>query len=222
MSTIEEAYIKYKAKVEKNIKNDDISTDRGRFKLAFNEAQNKFTEIHLQNRGTDDIRYIEHLLVPDKKIEQNISKKDRQDFDQPKDYFDISSLRVFASKGKCKNVEIDYLYEPKRENLSELLHDPNNKPSFKWREAPYLINSNKVSIYNNNDFKVEYILLSYYRYPNQIELLDPNNPESKFNENIQIEWDDKSLDRIISLSAGETDINTLNPRYQLQQIRTQK
>lgn len=222
MSTIEKAYIKYKAKVEKNIKNDDISTDRGRFVLIFNEAQNKFTEIHLQNRGADDIRYIEHLLVPDKKIEENTSKYDRQDFPQPKDYLDLSNLRVFASKGKCKREEIKFLHEPPRENLQELLHDENNKPSFKWREAIFNINSNKISIYNDNDFKVDYILLSYYRYPNQISLIDPENPESKFNEGTQIQWDDKALDRIISLSAGETDINTLNPRYQLQQLRVQK
>jgi hypothetical protein len=221
MSTVEEAYIKYKAKVEKNITNDDISTDRGRFVLVFNEAQNKFTEIHLQNRGSDDIRYIEHLLTPDKKISENKSKYDRQDFPQPKDYFDLSNLRVFASKGKCKNEEIKFLYEPPRENLQELLHDENNKPSFKWREAIFNINSNNISIYNDKDFKVDYILLSYYRYPNQISLIDSDNPESKFRET-KIEWDDKSLDRIISLSAGETDMNDLNPRYQLQQTRTLK
>lgn len=222
MNTIEEAYIKYKAKVESNIKNDGISTDRGRFVLVFNEAQNKFTEIHLQNRGSDDIRYIEHLLVPDKKIEENTSNFDRQDFKQPKNYLDLANLRVFASKGKCKNEEIKFLYEPPRENLQELLHDENNKPSFKWREAIFNVNSNNISIYNNRDFKVDYILLSYYKYPNQISLIDPNNPESNFDENIKIQWDNKSLDRIISLSAGETDINTLNPRYQLQQLRTQK
>lgn len=222
MSTIEEAYIKYKAKVEGNITNDDISTDRGRFILSYNEAQNKFTEIHLQNRGSDDIRYIEHLLVPSKKIQDSTVVYDRQDFKQPKDYLDIANVRPFASKGACKRIEIDYVYEMVSENHSELAKDPNNKPSFKWRETFFKINSNNISIYNGNDFTVEYILLNYYRYPNQIKLVDPENPESNFDESIKIEWDDKALDRIISYAAGETDINTLNPRYQLQQLRTQK
>lgn len=222
MSTIEEAYIKYKAKVEGNITNDDISTDRGRFILSYNEAQNKFTEIHLQNRGSDDIRYIEHLLIPSKKIQNPTTVYDRQDFKQPKDYLDIANVRPFVSKGSCKRVEIDYVYEMVSENQSELSKDPNNKPSFKWRETFFKVNSNNISIYNGNDFTVEYILLDYYRYPNQIKLVEPENPESNFDENIKIEWDDKALDRIISYASGETDMNTLNPRYQLQQIRTQK
>lgn len=222
MATVEQAYIRYKAKVEKNIKNDDITTDRGRFVLMFNESQNKFQEIHLQNRKSDDVRYVEKFLVPDKKISTSTVSYDRQDFSLPEKYFDLSNIRIFASKGKCKEVELEYKYELNSENSEEILFDEYNKPSFKWREAPYRVNSNKLSVYNGKDFKVDYILMTYYRYPNQIQLIDPDNPESQFNENIQIEWDNKSLDRILSICAGESDMNENNPRFQLQQARTQK
>lgn len=222
MSTVEQAYIKYKLKVEKNIKNDNATTDRGRFVLLFNESQNKFIGHTLQNRKSDDVRYIQKFLIPDKKLEENTVSFDRQDFGVPADIYDFSNIRIIASKDSCKRQEMEDIYELVTENQAELLKDVNNKPSFKWRAAPYKINSDSISIYNDNDFKVDYILLSYYRYPNQIALIEPDNPESEFNENIPIEWDEKALDIILSLTAGESDMNTNNPRFQLQQMRAQK
>jgi hypothetical protein len=53
-------------------------------------------------------------------------------------------------------------------------------------------------------------------------LVDETNPESDFDETLNIEWDDKSLDDIISIMVFNLDINENNPRYQLQTLRTQK
>lgn len=221
MAQIELAYESYLLKVEKNGVNDGISTSRDRFVIAFNEAQNKYTEFHLQNRGIDDVRYIEHLLVLDEKIPTSSKTSDHYNFPLPKNYLDLAAIRGIASQGDCKGQNLD-LFEIQTENSSEILNDEDNKPSFKWREAPYTIASNHVSVYTDNTFSVDDILLSYYRYPTKIALLDPFNPESKFDESIQIEWDAKSLDRIISLTAGEFDMNTNNPRFQAQNARAQK
>lgn len=217
---IEQAFIKYKNKVDKNITNDQASTDRGRFVLLFNETQNKFIEFHLQQRGVDDIRYIQNFLVLDKNIASTSKTQDHYNFPLPKDYLDTSDVRAFASNDKCKNIKLN-LWEIQVENLSELIQDEFNKPSFKWRESFYTINSNALSVYVD-DFSIDNVLLNYYRYPNQISLIDPIDPESDFNESIKIEWDDKALDRIISMCAGEFDINQNNPRYQLQNFRQQK
>ena len=217
---IEQAFIKYKNKVEKNITNDQASTDRGRFVLLFNETQNKFIEFHLQQRGVDDIRYIQNFLVLDKNIASTSKTQDHYNFPLPKDYLDTSDVRAFASNDKCKNTKLN-LWEIQIENLSELIQDEFNKPSFKWRESFYTINSNALSVYVD-DFSIDNVLLNYYRYPNQISLIDPIDPESDFNELVKIEWDDKALDRIISMCAGEFDINQNNPRYQLQNFRQQK
>lgn len=217
---IEQVFIKYKNKVEKNITNDQASTDRGRFVLLFNETQNKFIEFHLQQRGIDDIRYIQNFLVLDEKIASFAKTQDHYNFKLPKNYLDLSDVRGLASKSECKDVKIN-LFEIQTENLSEIIQDEFNKPSFKWRESPYTINANTVSVYVD-DFSVDNILLTYYRYPNQISLIDPNDPESEFNELVKLEWDDKALDRIISMCAGEFDINQNNPRYQLQNFRQQK
>ncbi len=221
MAQVEKAYEDYLVKVEKNGVNDGLSTSRDRFVIAFNEAQNKWIEVHLQNRGIDDVRYIEKFLVLDKKISTSSKVSDHYDFKLPSDYLDIADVRGIASTDSCKRQKID-LFDLQTENSTEILSDEDNKPSFKWREAPYSIASNNVSVYTDDTFSIDEILLSYYRYPSQISLIDPFDPESKFNENIPIEWDIKSLDRIISLTAGEFDINTNNPRFQLQNARAQK
>ena len=78
----------------------------------------------------------------------------------------------------------------------------------------------KFEIYKDN-FNIDSLLLNYYRYPNQIKLQDAENPESDF-ANIEIEWDDKSLDDIISIMVANLDINENNPRFQLNTLRTQK
>lgn len=219
MTTVEQVKERYLIKSEKNGTNDNIATDNYRISLLFNESQNKFITLHLQQRGVDDVRYIQNFLVLDEIIPLTSKSEDKYNFNLPKDYFDLSDVRAKAEKNNCR----DYinLFEVKTENLNEVLQDEYQKPSFEWRESFYTINSNKLSIYTDREFKISEILLNYYRYPNQIKLLDELNPESDF-EDVEIEWDDKSLDDIISLMVFNNDINENNPRFQLQTLRTNK
>lgn len=219
MALIEEAYDKYLQKVEKNATNDNASTSRGQFVVIFNESQNKYEEFHLQQRGVDDIRYIQKFLVLDKKIDFISKTFDHYNFPIPKDYLDLADIRANATKEKC--TDLLYLFELKTENINAILQDEDNKPSFLWRESCYTANSDLISVYTD-DFIVDNILLDYYRYPQQISLVNPFDPESQFDETKEIEWDVKSLDRIISICAGEFDINEGNPRFQLQNLRQQK
>lgn len=218
MATIEETKERYIVKAEKNGTNDNITTDNYRFCLNFNESQNKFLTLHLQNRGIDDIRYIQKFLILDKKIYPKNTSENKVNFELPKNYFDLSSARAKAQKEGCQ--DLIELVELQTENLNEIMFNEFLKPSFEWREAPYTINSNSLSIYKDN-FTIDSLLLNYYRYPNQIRLQDPENPESQF-ASIEIEWDDKSLDDIISIMVFNLDINENNPRFQLNTLRSQK
>lgn len=220
MPTVEEAYQRYLVKVEKNLTNDNASTSRGNFVKIFNESENKYTEFHLQNRGIDDVRYIQNLLVLDKNIPYASNTFDHYNFPIPENYLDLSEVRAEATKGECSDYI--YLFELRTENLNEILQDEDNKPSFEWRESCYTVNSNTISVYTDEEFQINNILLSYYRYPQQISLINPNDPESKFNELNAIEWDEKSLDRILSLAAGEFDMNQSDGRFQIQIARSQK
>lgn len=216
---VEQVKERYTIKAEKNATNDGITTDNLRFCLTFNEMQNKFLTLHLQNRGIDDVRYIQNFLVLDEKIPYISKTQNKYNFKLPSKYFDYSDARAKAKKENCS--DLINLVEIQTENSNEILQDEYNKPSFEWREAPCTINSNQLSVYVDN-FSVSEILLSYYRYPNQIKLIDEDNPESKFDETIPIEWDDKSLDDIISMMVFSVDISENNPRFQLNTLRTQK
>lgn len=217
MTQAEQVYQKYLLKVEKNSTNDNLSTDHGRFVLLFNESQNKFIEWELDRRGVDDVRYIQNLLITDKKIVKNSKHKSHQSFSLPEDYLDFSNVYAIASSDCCPKEDI-YLFPIKEENKNEILQDEFNKPSFLWREAPYTITTNSINIYIDTDFSIDYIYLSYYRYPVQMELTSPDSPESGLKDVI-LDFDDKSLDRIISIMAGEFDINQENQRFQLQKQR---
>ena len=225
MIHVEEAKDRYRIKAEKNGTNDNLTTDNYRFCLNFNESQNKFLTLHLQQRGVDDIRYIQKFLVLDEKIPAEKIAENKVNFKLPLyknkqlNYFDLASARAKAIKGNCRDI-ID-LTEIKTENLIEILNNEFIKPSFEWREAPYTINSDNLSIYVDN-FKVDELLLNYYRYPNQLRLVDSEDPESGFDSNSKIEWDDKSLDDIISLMVVNFDINEGNSRFQMNTIRIQK
>lgn len=218
MTSIKEVKERYQVKAEKNGTNDNITTDNYRFCLNFNESQNKFLTLQLQNRGIDDVRYIQKFLILDKNISPTNTSENKVNFKLPKDYFDLSSARAKAQANKCQ--DIIELVEIQTENLNEIMFNEFLKPSFDWREAPYIVNSDSLSIYKDN-FTIDSLLLNYYRYPNQIKLQDVENPESDF-ANIEIEWDDKSLDDIISIMVANLNINENNPRFQLNTLRTQK
>jgi hypothetical protein len=214
---VEDSYIKYKQKVEKNGRNDNISTDRGRYVILFNESQNKFAEFCIDNKGTDDIRYIQKLLTPDLVIKNSIDSNNHAAFSLPKDYLDLANVYAKVSKKECLNQEL-YLDEIREENKNEWLQDENYKPSFLWRTSFYNIAKDNINVYFD-DFKIEEIVLSYYKKPNNISLINPSDPESKFDETQKIEFEDHITDRIISWCAGEFSLNENDPIYQAQKQR---
>ena len=65
------------------------------------------------------------------------------------------------------------------------------------------------------DFTNDELYLSYYRYPQQIRLLEPENPESLFDPNYNLEFDEKTVDRIISMAVAEMKINDENQSFQI-------
>ncbi len=212
------AYDKFQIKVNKNSETGKMSVDRGRFVLTFNEVTNKLIEYILEKRNEDDIRYIQKILMSDFPISSPVSKEDYQKFKLPDNYFDFSSAYGKASRDYCKDVKIT-LFEFKDDDKGEVLVDEYNSPSFEAREAPFHITDDHLKVYVK-DFNLSKLYLSYYRYPVQIKLQDEENPESEFAD-IHPEFDDKFVDRIISLASGESELNNENPKSQADKARAQ-
>ena len=217
MTTTEQAFIKFQIKINENYESSKIGIDRGRFVVIYNEAQNKMIEIILNRKGTDDYTYIQNILVPNKEILRNTSIDNADVFLMPEDLLNLSSAYSKATKDKCIGIKIT-LFDIKDDNKTEVLQDEFNKPSFIAREAPFSIGGDKIFLYKDN-FTHDKLFLSYYRYPKQIKLLDPDNPESRFDESVNPEFDDLLLDRILSLAASEFEINVESPKYQVDRMR---
>src|SRR6478736_6125119 len=150
MATIEQAKDRYLVKAEKNGTNDGITTDNYRFCLLFNESQNKFLTLQLQQRGIDDVRYIQNFLVLDEKIPYSSKSENKYNFKLPENYFDIADVRANAQKENC--IDILNLFELRTENINEVLQDEFQKPSFEWRESLFTVNSDQLSIYTDSTF----------------------------------------------------------------------
>lgn len=205
---VNEAYLKFIQKVNKNYTNDNIVVDRGRFVLLYNEVQNKFVEWVLEKRNEDDIRDIQVLLVPDEELSLKNKILNHQDFELPKDFFSFSNIQVFARNKECSKAKLQ-AFEVKSENTEELLADVHNKPSFKFRETFYKIGSNTINVYVD-DFDISKLYLTYYRYPRQIDIEGYLKIDKTQSINIDPEFDDKIVDRILSACAKEFNINDEN------------
>lgn len=205
---INEVYLKFLEKVNKNFTNDNISVDKTRFVFIFNESQNKFVEWILEKRNEDDIRDIQKLLVYDKDLSFKDKTINQYNFDLPSNFFSFSNLQVFANKGNCKNKRLE-VFEVKTENKFTLLEDENNKPSFSARETFYTLGSDCVNIFYE-DFEIHKAFLTYYRYPKKIDIEGYIRLDNTASISIDAEFDEKIVDRIISIAAKEFNRNSEN------------
>jgi len=212
--TTNQTYQSFIIKINESATTDSLSCDKGRFVNLYNNVQNRIIESFLDRRFEDDIRYLQRILVDDLKISSSQDHLDHQDFKLPENYFDFSNAYALATKDTCKKAKID-LFEIKDENRNNILTDEYSKPSFKFREAPFNIASDKIKVYTGQDFQINDLVLSYYRYPVQIGLIDSENPESDFN-NKNPEFDDKLMNRIIGLCASEFYLNTDDGKSQIE------
>lgn len=190
----------------------NIAVDKSRAIISLNEAQNRMVEFFLSTKQDDNLRYIQKLLKS-QEIDRTSEEKLTNSFSLPDDYFDFSSIVGYGSTEKCKGKKF-HLYEIKNQNKDEILNDEFNKPSFLYRESPYYISEDSVKIFVD-DFKMDKVILDYYRYPVQLRLVDEDNPESDFDEDFQIEFDDKLIDRIVSEAVFLIQVNNKESQFQV-------
>lgn len=209
-----EVYDKFILKSEKNSTNDNISTDKQRVAELYNEWSVRLLEYLYDNKADDDIRYINGLLVPNKKLTEFKKDQEAYSFKLPDNYFDLSSAYALGSQNECSNQKIFLFAEIDDFNKPYYLSDEFTKPSFKYRESIYNIGGNSINVYYN-DFVINSVILSYYRYPKKIQLQDPNNPESDFDDSYELDFDDRVTNRIISAAVSGLDLNNSSERWQL-------
>lgn len=218
MTTAEEAYQRFLLKTQTST-DRNISTDRGSFVMKYNEYKNRLIKWYLNNRNSAQLEDIQILLIDDKELTPERGKHlDHYDTELPKDFLSSSFARAEASMGDCKQEQID-LFELRNENRTHINNSELFGASFDYREAPYVFSDNKIKIFVESGMKIDKVLLSYYRYPNKIQLEDPEDPESLFDNNYKIEFKDEILDRLITGISGEIKMDNENPSYQIEKQR---
>lgn len=196
--TIQEAFLVFKDRVNRNTGNDDVSTDRGRFIQLFNEAQLRYVDRMLEKRHEDDIRYLESLVVSDLELTSGIDTLNHTDYLLPENYYDHINLQVFAHCGKCE-AKLG-VFENKSEDIEEFFQDPSLEPSFKARETFYTFGGKKLKVYFK-DFQLSKVFLTYYRYPRVVDMEGYIKFDGSYSQDVHPEWDDKVVYRIITAAT---------------------
>jgi hypothetical protein len=199
---IKDAYVSFIELVNRNATNNNVNVDIPRFILLFNKTSILLTSWVLEKRNEDVIRTISPLLILEAPLTKDITTPTYTSFNLPLDYFELANVHAYGTKGTCKDQKLK-TFEIKGENSEELLDDDSNKPSFEYREVPYLTGSNNVNIYTDG-FEISKVNLSYYRYPKAVDMegyirLDGTTS----NIDIDPEFDDKVVYKILLAMAKQ-------------------
>lgn len=206
--TPEAIYQKIVEKVNLNHSNRGASMDRYRAVSLFNEYALKYLSWVLEKRNNASIIDVQHLLVTESVKFKSQDSEGKVLFPLPDDFFSYSSVDVYASTPLCKNQFL--LAIPKKaENISIYLTDVNWMPSFKHRETLYTYENNSVAVYTN-DFTIEKIKLRYYKKPRQFNVSGYIDENDKNSYDVEPEFKEKSIDKIIDMLVRDYDINNEN------------
>lgn len=211
-----DCYLRALQKAEENATNGGIKLDKARFVQLFNEEQNRLVLYLLDKRNEDDIRYLQKLVVYSKDISKNrsIDNQISDLFFLPSDYFDFINVSGVFSRGECSASDFN-LWEAKNENVNELLADEFNKPSYDYRDAFYTIGEEGIRVYKG-DFNVDKLFLSYYRYPNPVDISGYIKSDNSSSTDIDPELDDKLVDIILNMVEKQFALNESEyNRYQI-------
>ena len=134
----------------------------------------------------------------------------------PLNYLEFKRVSVAASQECCPEPSPVVVYLAEEANVSLILRDPLKRPDYEWRETFCTMIDNTIRVYKT-DFNIVTPVLTYYRKPINIEILDCVDPYTGFVSivNINCEFKDDivelMVDEAASIIAG--DINEVNQYY---------
>lgn len=215
---ISEAYLQFINQVNRNLTNNNISVDKPRFIMLYQDVERRYLEWILEKRNEDAIRYVSPLLIPYKSLQKVGSKKEYDEFKLPTNFFDLSNLHISAGQSSCGDIRLKS-WEVKSEDVEEKYHDKFNEPSLKARETFYHTAEGNILVYKKG-FSIQDALLTYYRYPRQVDISGYIKSDGTQSQDIDPELDDKVVGRIILAMAKEfSAINKDGNQYQIDSNR---
>lgn len=199
--TVNEAYLQFLTKVNRNLGSNNIAADKPRFVMLYNENQVKRILQVISDGNDEDIREIQTFLKPNTELTFEKKIFDRVFYLLPEDFLDFSSSYALADKNQCKNEKID-LIEIKDKNYTQVLSDNYNKPSFEYRETPIIVADSRLNVFIS-DFDITKVVLTYYRYPKSIDIDGYITDAGQNSADVNPEGDKRFIDVVISMAATD-------------------
>jgi hypothetical protein len=213
--TIREAYLRFLTKVNQNLKSNNIAASKDRFVYLYNEEQIRFLDYCLDSRNDDGITDTEEFLVIDNNVQPLPAIDNIVPLDLSDNWFEVSSAFAYAKTDECSGIRLS-LFEIKNFDQEQLAIDENNAPSIKYREAPYYMGNNNLNVYTK-DFELERGVVTYYRFPNPVDISGYIDIDGNASTDIDPEGTDWWVNKVISMCAesffrnyGDANLVTIN------------
>lgn len=195
---IEDGYIKFLTKVNRNLKSNNVTASKDRFILLYNEEQIRRVDFILENKNNDELREIEPFLG-NANLTSLSTKGEIISASLPSDYLDLSSASCLVDSGKCVGERVS-LNEIKDFDKEQVVTNENEKPSFEYREAPYYIGGGNINIFFDN-FTVTEVILSYYKYPKPVDISGYIKTDGSASSDIDPEGSERFINKVINMCA---------------------
>jgi len=200
--TVQELYKRFLLMINKNDTNAGVNIPPAEFVLLFNSEMLRWLAEELKkDEDNIDINMIELLLQTDYPLNLVNEQKEFIEFEMPSDFFQVYGSYSLADRGPCTGIKI-FNYEIKPGNLIPILQDEDNKPSFDYQEAPFIVGADKLKVYFD-DYTVRETFLNYYRSPRNIDMEGYINFSGEESTNIDPELDDHNCVQVLTRLAIE-------------------
>jgi hypothetical protein len=126
-------------------------------------------------------------------------------------YLEYKRVSTSATDECCTDPRSMTVYLAEEANVNLLLRDPLKNPDFEWGETFCTMLDNKIRIYKNTKFNIVNPILTYYRQPVYIEILNCVDPYTGLVSTVNIDCEFKDdvaelmLDDAASLIAGDIE-----------------
>ena len=188
--------------INKNDTNAGVTILPAIFVLLFNaESLRWLAEELKKDEDNIDVNKIDQLFNPDTLMEVLEKGKKFIDYSLPDDYFQVYGSYSVVDRDLCTGVVMAN-YEKKPGNLIPLLHDADNKPSFDYQEAPFILTENKLRLFFD-DYTVKETFVNYYRTPKPIDMAGYTHFDGTESTDIDPELDDFNNLEILARVAKE-------------------
>jgi hypothetical protein len=181
MIPVEELIYEFKLNLNKMDRQDNVQIPLEDILVFLNQGQlswikSKIGENNIFRDGyegtrkrIDDLQTlkVDDASLPLIKTTDVLHKGYKADLKTLPDYMMYVMSHAGARKGECKaGLSVDLI---RQNDLSTLYFDANFSPSYEWRSTFATIGQDNIIVYTDGSFELEYVYLTYLRYPKSID-----------------------------------------------------